>query len=189
MHIESDLRGYLDWCEQRDLDPLAAAGPHIELYLRWLQEVRRAAPLARPVGVVVRLDHANPGRPRDRGIHRLEELLPARDPSPVAVLHVSETRLIAVHAPSSSVPTRRARHHPAATKDQRFPSAFVIAPHQSGPALSRTSDQNPALRTKPEARILDQPNRLVVDNRLDAYLSRWWKMEPSVTCSSSSSSM
>lgn len=40
VHTESDLRGYLDWCGQRDLDPLAATRPHLELYLRWLQEVR-----------------------------------------------------------------------------------------------------------------------------------------------------
>ncbi len=44
IHTESDLRGYLNWCESRGLDPLAAARPHIELYVRWLQEVRRYRP-------------------------------------------------------------------------------------------------------------------------------------------------
>jgi integrase/recombinase XerD len=44
IHTESDLRGYLTWCESRRLDPLAAARPHIELYVRWLQEVRRYRP-------------------------------------------------------------------------------------------------------------------------------------------------
>lgn len=44
VHTESDLRGYLDWCQQRDLDPLVATRPHLELYLRWLQEVRRFKP-------------------------------------------------------------------------------------------------------------------------------------------------
>ena len=44
IHTESDLRGYLDWCDCRGLDPLAATRPHIELYLRWLQEVRRHRP-------------------------------------------------------------------------------------------------------------------------------------------------
>jgi site-specific recombinase XerD len=44
IHTESDLRGYLTWCEDRGLDPLAATRPHIELYLRWLQEVRRYRP-------------------------------------------------------------------------------------------------------------------------------------------------
>jgi hypothetical protein len=44
IHTESDLRGYLNWCEWRGLDPLAATRPHIELYVRWLQEVRRHRP-------------------------------------------------------------------------------------------------------------------------------------------------
>src|SRR3954451_1375887 len=44
VHTESDLRGYLLWCQSRGLDPLAATRPHIELYVRWLQEVRRYRP-------------------------------------------------------------------------------------------------------------------------------------------------
>jgi integrase len=44
IHTDSDLRSYLNWCESRGLDPLAAARPHIELYVRWLQEVRQYRP-------------------------------------------------------------------------------------------------------------------------------------------------
>jgi integrase/recombinase XerD len=44
IHTESDLFSYLDWCQVRALDPLLATRPHIELYLRWLQEVRRYRP-------------------------------------------------------------------------------------------------------------------------------------------------
>ena len=44
VHTESDLRGYLSWCQMRDLDPLSATRPHVELYVRWLQEVRRYRP-------------------------------------------------------------------------------------------------------------------------------------------------
>ena len=44
IHTESDLRGYVVWCELRGLDPLAAGRPHVELYIRWLQEVRRYRP-------------------------------------------------------------------------------------------------------------------------------------------------
>lgn len=44
IHTESDLRGYLTWCGLHRLDPLVANRPHIELYLRWLQEVRRFKP-------------------------------------------------------------------------------------------------------------------------------------------------
>ena len=54
VHTESDLRGYLLWCESRQLDPLAATRPQIELYVRWLQEVRRYRPstVSRRVSVV-----------------------------------------------------------------------------------------------------------------------------------------
>jgi integrase/recombinase XerD len=43
-HTESDLRCYLSWCVERGLDPLAARRPHLELYIRWMQEVRRFKP-------------------------------------------------------------------------------------------------------------------------------------------------
>ena len=33
-HTESDLRCYLSWCAQRDLDPLTARRPHLELHIR-----------------------------------------------------------------------------------------------------------------------------------------------------------
>ena len=54
VHTESDLRGYLTWCELRGLDPLAATRPQIELYVRWLQEIRRHRPstVSRRVSVV-----------------------------------------------------------------------------------------------------------------------------------------
>jgi integrase/recombinase XerD len=31
VHTESDPRSYLDWCQQRELDPLAATRPHLKL--------------------------------------------------------------------------------------------------------------------------------------------------------------
>ena len=43
-HTESDLRCYLSWCAERGLDPLAAQRPHLELYIRWMQEMRRFKP-------------------------------------------------------------------------------------------------------------------------------------------------
>ncbi|MEJ7744591.1 MAG: tyrosine-type recombinase/integrase [Nocardioidaceae bacterium] len=54
IHTESDLRGYLTWCQSHGLDPLAATRPHIELYIRWMQEVRRYRPstVSRRVSVV-----------------------------------------------------------------------------------------------------------------------------------------
>jgi integrase/recombinase XerD len=47
-HTESDLRCYLAWCAERGLDPLAARRPHLELYLRWMQEIRRFKPSTLP---------------------------------------------------------------------------------------------------------------------------------------------
>jgi len=43
-HTESDLRCYLAWCAECGLDPLAARRPHLELYIRWMQEIRRFKP-------------------------------------------------------------------------------------------------------------------------------------------------
>jgi len=43
-HTESDLRCCLVWCGEHGLDPLAACRPHLELYIRWMQEIRRFKP-------------------------------------------------------------------------------------------------------------------------------------------------
>jgi integrase/recombinase XerD len=43
-HTESDLRCYLAWCAEQGLDPLAARRPHLELYIRSMQEIRRFKP-------------------------------------------------------------------------------------------------------------------------------------------------
>src|ERR1700744_6411278 len=43
-HTESDLRCYLAWCAEHGPDPLAAQRPHLELHIRWMQEVRRFRP-------------------------------------------------------------------------------------------------------------------------------------------------
>jgi integrase/recombinase XerD len=43
-HARSDLRAFLSWCAERHLDPLAARRPHLELYIRWMQEIRRYKP-------------------------------------------------------------------------------------------------------------------------------------------------
>jgi integrase/recombinase XerD len=43
-HTESDLRCFLTWCAERSLDPLASRRPHLELYIFWMQEIRRFKP-------------------------------------------------------------------------------------------------------------------------------------------------
>jgi hypothetical protein len=44
MHAESDLHIYLRWCADRDINPLTARRLDIELFVRWLQEIRRFKP-------------------------------------------------------------------------------------------------------------------------------------------------
>jgi integrase/recombinase XerD len=43
-HTASDLNSYLRWCLDHEIMPLEARRAHVELYLRWLQEVRRLQP-------------------------------------------------------------------------------------------------------------------------------------------------
>lgn len=56
VHTESDLRAYLVWCRERGVEPLAVSRAQIELYLRWMQEVRHFQPskVSRRVSVVAR---------------------------------------------------------------------------------------------------------------------------------------
>jgi integrase/recombinase XerD len=55
LHTESDLRIFLRWCTDQDLDPLAAVRVDIERYVRWLQDVRRFQPstVSRRLSVVI----------------------------------------------------------------------------------------------------------------------------------------
>ena len=54
-HIESDLRQFFGWCQDRQLAPLSAQRHDLELYLRWMQDIRRYKPstVSRRVSVVV----------------------------------------------------------------------------------------------------------------------------------------
>jgi len=44
LHTDSDLRCYMFWCREHDLPPLQVKRAHVELYVRWMQEVRRFQP-------------------------------------------------------------------------------------------------------------------------------------------------
>ena len=44
VHTESDLRAYLVWCRERGVEPLVVSRAQIELYVRWMQEVRHFQP-------------------------------------------------------------------------------------------------------------------------------------------------
>jgi integrase/recombinase XerD len=54
IHCESDLRSYLTWCQEHGLPPLTAQRGHVELYVRWMQEVRRfkSSTVSRRVSIV-----------------------------------------------------------------------------------------------------------------------------------------
>ncbi len=54
-HTDSDLRVFLTWCIERGLDPMNAQRVHVELYVRWMQEVRRYKPatISRRLSVVI----------------------------------------------------------------------------------------------------------------------------------------
>ena len=51
----ADLRTYLTWCSVRSLDVFAASRPHIEIYVRWLEEDRHLTPatVARRLSTVI----------------------------------------------------------------------------------------------------------------------------------------
>jgi integrase/recombinase XerD len=44
IHTESDLRAYLDWASRYGVRPLEVQRAHLELFLRWMQEVRHYKP-------------------------------------------------------------------------------------------------------------------------------------------------
>ncbi len=43
-HTESDLRVFFAWCHERHLAPLSAQRNDLELYTRWMQDIRRFKP-------------------------------------------------------------------------------------------------------------------------------------------------
>jgi site-specific recombinase XerD len=53
-HIAGDLRMFLDWCTETELDPLTVRRVHVELYLRYLQETRalKASTVSRRLSVL-----------------------------------------------------------------------------------------------------------------------------------------
>src|SRR6266536_1863950 len=91
LHTESDLRVFLRWCTDQDLDPLAAVRVDIERYVRWLQDVRRYQPstVSRRLSVVVGfyrvcvIDQILPHSPAD---YVRRPLVPADSPCRVPLL-------------------------------------------------------------------------------------------------------
>ena len=54
-HAATDLRAFISWCQERGLQPLQAQRPHVELFVRWMQEQARYKPstVSRRLSVVI----------------------------------------------------------------------------------------------------------------------------------------
>ncbi|GAW51264.1 MULTISPECIES: tyrosine-type recombinase/integrase [unclassified Nocardioides] len=54
-HVHSDLRSFITWSLHRNVPPLAATRPQVELYVRWMQEVQHYKPstVSRRLSVLV----------------------------------------------------------------------------------------------------------------------------------------
>ena len=91
-HTASDLRCYLGWCAERGLDPLAVRRPYLELYIRWMQEVRRFKP-----STVSRRLSVAAGFYKTCVIDGLLEHSPAERPSADRAGRVTDAR---IHAPA-----------------------------------------------------------------------------------------
>src|ERR1700750_2937404 len=55
-HAESDLRSFLRWCTEHGIDPMTASRAQIEVWIRWMQEIRGLKPAtgSRRVSVITR---------------------------------------------------------------------------------------------------------------------------------------
>jgi site-specific recombinase XerD len=101
MHTESDLRIYLTWCTDRDVKPLTARRHQVELYVRWLQEVRgfRPSTVSRRLSVV-RLPRMHPHMLRhtfvttmlDAGVDLRDVQIAARHADPRTTMRYDRAR-------------------------------------------------------------------------------------------------
>ena len=87
-HAHSDLRCFLAWCAERELGPLAARRVHLELYIRWMQEVRWFKP-----SIVSRRFSVTAGFYRTAAIDGVLEHSPAEHVRRPAVPPESPTRV------------------------------------------------------------------------------------------------
>ena len=105
-HSESDLRCCLAWCAERGLDPLAARRPHLELYIRWMQEVRRFKPstVSRRFSVVAgfyRTCVIDGVRGHSPAEHARSPAVPAESPTPGFTHLQVEALLTAARGPAN----------------------------------------------------------------------------------------
>jgi hypothetical protein len=97
---ESDLRCYLAWCAEQNMDPLAAQRPHLELYIRSMQEIRRL----KPSTVSRRFSVAAGVLPDLRHRRHLGTLVRRARPPPGSARRIAHAR---VHPPAVRGPAHR----------------------------------------------------------------------------------
>ena len=105
-HSESDLRCCLAWCAERGLDPLPARRPHLELYIRWMQEVRHFKPstVSRRFSVVAgfyRTCVIDGVRGHSPAEHARSPVVPAESPTPGFTHLQFEALLTAARGPAN----------------------------------------------------------------------------------------
>ncbi len=120
-----DLRVFLHWCTDQDLDPLAAVEVDIERYVRWLQDVRRYQPstVSRRLSVVVGfyrvcvIDQILPNSPADYVRRPTSARGVAHPRAGSSAIRSADYRLAAAGQPERLRPGRAAR--PARATDLR----------------------------------------------------------------------
>jgi integrase/recombinase XerD len=142
-HTEPDLRCYLTWCTGRGLHPLAAGRLHPELYIRWMQEVRRFRP-----STVSRRPAMPPESPTP-GFTRLqsEALLTAARESPddndfalVAMLGLPGLRAFEAAGADTGDPGEEHGHRVLRVCGRGTKVVLVPLPPAAGRAIDRATD-------------------------------------------------
>ena len=150
--FRTDLRHFITWCAQHDLKPLQATRPHLELYVRWLEERGWAsATVARRFGTVALFfkyaDHgrADPARPEP------ERHPAARPPGRAAqdVPHAARVRRLPRRRPGPRRAGARPRRSPGPV---RPPDRGGLQPRHRGPPRRQRLRHAPLHRQGQQAR-------------------------------------
>ena len=93
VHTESDLRDFLVWCRERGLEPLNASRAQVELYVRWMQEVRNFHALVTMLGLLgLRIFEACGATMLDAGADLRDAQIAARHADPRTTMRYDRAR-------------------------------------------------------------------------------------------------
>jgi len=110
-------RCYLSWCAEHGLDPIAARRPHLELSIRWMQEIRRFSPPPSPGG--------SPSQPGSTGPASWTAPSSTHPPGMSAVPLSPPDHRPPVHAPAVRSPAHR---HPGLGEPVRLRAGGHVRP-------------------------------------------------------------